>query len=136
MDHIIKLNDTDGVPLTDPTTNRTNVGKLIYFTLTRPDHSFAAQALSQFSHNPKTPHLTALQRVFRYIKLCRIQGIYFQLQIILNSSHIVIVIGQVAKPQEGQFQVMLFSLEIASSLGNLRNNLWSQDLPQRQSTDH
>ncbi|GJR61296.1 uncharacterized mitochondrial protein-like protein [Tanacetum coccineum] len=77
MDLIIKLNDTDGVPLTDPTINRTIVGKLIYLTLTRPDLSFATQALSQFSHNPRTPHLTALQRVFRYIKLCPGQGIYF-----------------------------------------------------------
>ncbi|GKE35347.1 homogeneously-staining region, partial [Tanacetum coccineum] len=31
-------------------------------TATPMDLSFAAQALSQFSHNPRTPHLAALQR--------------------------------------------------------------------------
>ncbi|GJT22210.1 7-deoxyloganetin glucosyltransferase-like protein [Tanacetum coccineum] len=36
-----------------------------------------AQALSQFSHNPRTPHLAALHKVLRYIKLCPGQGIYF-----------------------------------------------------------
>ncbi|GKE16797.1 uncharacterized mitochondrial protein-like protein [Tanacetum coccineum] len=77
MDPIAKLNETDGDPLPDPTQYRTIVGKLIYLTLTRPDLSFAAQALSQFSHNPRTPHLAALQRVLRYIKLCPGQGIYF-----------------------------------------------------------
>ncbi|GKB18098.1 cysteine-rich receptor-like protein kinase 8 [Tanacetum coccineum] len=77
MDPIVKLNEKDGDPLTDPTHYRTIVGKLIYLTLTRPDLFFAAQALSQFSHNPRTPHLAALQRVLRYIKLCPGKGIYF-----------------------------------------------------------
>nr|GEY74854.1 homogeneously-staining region [Tanacetum cinerariifolium] len=77
MDPIVKLNDTDGDPLPDPTQYRTIVRKLIYLTPTRPDLSFAAQALSQFSHNPRAPHLAALQRVLRYIKLCPGQGIYF-----------------------------------------------------------
>ncbi|GKD29571.1 retrovirus-related pol polyprotein from transposon TNT 1-94 [Tanacetum coccineum] len=77
MDPIVKLNEKDSDPLTDPTHYRTIVGKLIYLTLTRPDLFFAAQALSQFSHNPRTPHLAALQRVLRYIKLCPGQGIYF-----------------------------------------------------------
>ncbi|GKD70140.1 uncharacterized mitochondrial protein-like protein, partial [Tanacetum coccineum] len=35
------------------------------------------QALSQFSHNPRTPHFAALHRVLRYIKLCPGQEIYF-----------------------------------------------------------
>jgi hypothetical protein len=61
MDPIIKLNDTDGDLLPDPTLYRTIVGKLIYLTITRPDLSFAAQALSQFSHSPRTSHLKALQ---------------------------------------------------------------------------
>ncbi|GJR39330.1 retrovirus-related pol polyprotein from transposon TNT 1-94 [Tanacetum coccineum] len=43
----------------------------------KPDLSFAAQALSQFSHNPRTPYLAALHMVLRYIKLCPGQGIYF-----------------------------------------------------------
>lgn len=77
MDPIVKLNDKDGDLLPDPTIYRTIVGKLIYLTITRPDLSFAAQALSQFSHCPRTPHFAALQRVLRYIKLCPGQGIFF-----------------------------------------------------------
>ncbi|GJU12062.1 uncharacterized mitochondrial protein-like protein [Tanacetum coccineum] len=77
MDPIVKLNEVDGDPLPGHTQYRTIVGKLIYLTLTRPDLSFAVQALSQFSHNPRTPHLVALHRVLRYIKLCYGHGIYF-----------------------------------------------------------
>ncbi|GJU39740.1 homogeneously-staining region [Tanacetum coccineum] len=50
------------------------VGKLIYLTITRPDLSFVAQALSQFSHQPTTAHMDALYRVLRYIKLNPGQG--------------------------------------------------------------
>ncbi|GJU85619.1 uncharacterized mitochondrial protein-like protein [Tanacetum coccineum] len=60
MDPIVKLNTTDGEPLTDPSQYRTLVGKLLYLTITRPDLAFAAQALSQFSHDPRTPHYKAL----------------------------------------------------------------------------
>lgn len=35
---------------------------------TRPDIFFAAQHLSQFSSNPSPEHLTALKRVYRYLK--------------------------------------------------------------------
>lgn len=80
MDPIIKLNDTNGDPLPHPTLYMTLVGKLIYLTITRPDLSFLAQALSQFSHNPRTSHLKALQRVLMYIKLCPGQGIFFPAQ--------------------------------------------------------
>nr|GEV59217.1 homogeneously-staining region [Tanacetum cinerariifolium] len=77
MDPIAKLHEEDGEPLSDPITYRTIVGKRICLTLTRTDFSFAADALSQFSHNPRIPHLDALQRVLRYLKLCPGQGIYF-----------------------------------------------------------
>ena len=80
MDPIVKLNDKDGYPLPDPSTYRTLVGKLLYLTITRPDLSFAAQALSQFSHSPRSTHYTALMRVLRYIKLCPGQGLFFPAQ--------------------------------------------------------
>nr|GEU76510.1 cysteine-rich RLK (receptor-like protein kinase) 8 [Tanacetum cinerariifolium] len=69
LDSRVKLTYTDGEPLLDPSHYRTLVGKLIYLTISRPDIAFAAQLLSQFSHNPHTPRLEALHRVIRYIKL-------------------------------------------------------------------
>ncbi|GJX19351.1 uncharacterized mitochondrial protein-like protein [Tanacetum coccineum] len=77
MDPICKLNDTDGYLLLDPSTYRTLVGKLLYLTIIRPDLSFTAQALSQYSHSPRSTHYDALIRVLRYIKLCPGQGLFF-----------------------------------------------------------
>ncbi|GJY12933.1 uncharacterized mitochondrial protein-like protein [Tanacetum coccineum] len=59
----IKLNDTDGDPLLDASLYRTLVGKLLYLTITRPDLSYAANCLSQFSHSSRTPHFDALIKV-------------------------------------------------------------------------
>ena len=56
VDPIIKLNDSDGEPLADPSLYRAIVGKLLYLTITKPDLSYAAHALSQFSHNPRNSH--------------------------------------------------------------------------------
>ncbi|GKB13979.1 retrovirus-related pol polyprotein from transposon TNT 1-94 [Tanacetum coccineum] len=77
IDPNVKLNLTDGFPLHDPTLYRTLVGKLIYLTVRRPDISFAAQTLSQFLKEPRSPHMTALLRVLRYLKLCPEQGLFF-----------------------------------------------------------
>ncbi|GJW59856.1 retrovirus-related pol polyprotein from transposon RE1 [Tanacetum coccineum] len=65
--HLKNLNLTNGEPLFDPSLYRKLVVKLIYFTITRPDLSFAAQALSQFSHQPTTTHMNALYRVPRSV---------------------------------------------------------------------
>lgn len=77
LDPNLKLNPNDGDLLPDPSIYRTLVGKLIYLTISRPNIAFVAQALSQFSHQPRTTHLVALYRVLRYIKLCPGQGLHF-----------------------------------------------------------
>lgn len=77
LDPTVTLNEIDGDPLPDPSLYRTLVGKLIYLTITRPDLSFDAQLLSQFSKQPITPYLKALMRVMRYIKFCPGQGLHF-----------------------------------------------------------
>ncbi|GJT76414.1 reverse transcriptase domain-containing protein [Tanacetum coccineum] len=77
LDPNIKLTYDSATPLTNSSHYRTLVGKLIYLTITRPDITFAAQLLSQFSHSPHTTHLKALQRVLRYIKLSLGQGLFF-----------------------------------------------------------
>ncbi|GJU30626.1 uncharacterized mitochondrial protein-like protein [Tanacetum coccineum] len=74
VDPIEKLNDKDGDLLTDPSQYKALVGKLLYLTITRPYLSYAAHCLSQFSHSPRTPHLKALIKILRYIKLCPGQG--------------------------------------------------------------
>ncbi|GJR99924.1 uncharacterized mitochondrial protein-like protein [Tanacetum coccineum] len=85
MDTIIKLNDSDGYLLPGPSTYRTLVGKLLCLTITRPDLSFAAQILSQYSHSPRSSHYEALIKVLRYIKLCPGQGLFFPQQ---NINHL------------------------------------------------
>ncbi|GJT26797.1 homogeneously-staining region [Tanacetum coccineum] len=82
LNPVTSLNDTDGEPLTEQeaSTYRTLVGKLIYLTIIRPDLYFAAQLLSQFSHQPRTPHQKALLRVLHYINLCPGQGLYFSMK--------------------------------------------------------
>ncbi|GJT04725.1 RmlC-like cupins superfamily protein [Tanacetum coccineum] len=77
IDLNIKLNDIDGDLLPDASLYRTLVGKLFYLIITRPDLSYAAHCLSQFSHSPRTPHFDALIKVLRYIKLCPGQGLHF-----------------------------------------------------------
>ncbi|GKC23062.1 retrovirus-related pol polyprotein from transposon TNT 1-94, partial [Tanacetum coccineum] len=58
IDPVIKLNSTYGYLLPGPSTYRTLVGKLLYLTITRPDLSFAAQALSLFFPVKNNLHLT------------------------------------------------------------------------------
>ncbi|GKE72203.1 retrovirus-related pol polyprotein from transposon RE1 [Tanacetum coccineum] len=80
VDPTVKLNDTNGEPLTNPSLYRAIVGKIIYLTFTRPELSYVAHALSQFSHSPRTPHWKALVKVLRYIKLCPGQGLFIPLE--------------------------------------------------------
>jgi hypothetical protein len=45
------------------------VGSLMYASLgTRPDITYAVQAVSRFSKNPGLPHWDAVKRIFRYLK--------------------------------------------------------------------
>lgn len=42
------------------------IGKLIYFTITRPNISNTLQTLSRFMHSPIKSHLNVVFRVLRY----------------------------------------------------------------------
>lgn len=53
------------------------IGRLIYFTNSRPDFSFAVQHLSQFVSKPLVPHYQAATRVLRYLKYVPAKGIMF-----------------------------------------------------------
>ncbi|GJS74356.1 uncharacterized mitochondrial protein-like protein [Tanacetum coccineum] len=66
LDPLKNLSLTNDDLFPDPSVYRKLVGKLIYLTITRPHLSFADQALSQFSHQPRTAHMDALYRVLRW----------------------------------------------------------------------
>ncbi|KAE9584498.1 putative RNA-directed DNA polymerase [Lupinus albus] len=61
----------------DPTSYRRLVGRLLYFTNSRPDLSFGVQQLSQFMSNPTNAHHQALTRILRYIKSSPGQGLFY-----------------------------------------------------------
>jgi hypothetical protein len=62
------LSKYSGVSLTDPTTYRSTVGALQYLSITRPDISFAVNKVSQFMHNPRDTHWSAVKRILHYLK--------------------------------------------------------------------
>jgi len=62
------MSATDGVPLADPSHYRCLVGSLQYLTLTRPDISFAVHHVCRFMQAPHDTHLTAVKRIFWYLK--------------------------------------------------------------------
>ncbi|GKC38269.1 putative ribonuclease H-like domain-containing protein, partial [Tanacetum coccineum] len=47
---------------------RSMIGSLMYLTASRPDIMFAVCACSMFQVTPKTSHLNAMKRIFRYLK--------------------------------------------------------------------
>ena len=58
----------DGELLADPTDYRSMVGALQYLTMTRPDIAYDVHMVSQFMHAPRTSHLHAVKRIFRYLQ--------------------------------------------------------------------
>ncbi|GKA20512.1 hypothetical protein Tco_0700501 [Tanacetum coccineum] len=44
------------------------IGSLMYLTTSRPDIMFAVCACARFQVTPKTSHLLAVKRIFRYLK--------------------------------------------------------------------
>lgn len=71
-----KLHHDDGSSaFPDPTYYRNIVGKLNFFTHTRPNLSFAVQILSQFMQHPSKTHFKALTHTLDYIACTAWQGI-------------------------------------------------------------
>ncbi|GJZ25488.1 putative ribonuclease H-like domain-containing protein [Tanacetum coccineum] len=62
---LVKDGDADDV---DVHLYRSMIGSLMYLTTSRPDIMFAVCACAKFQVTPKTSHLLAIKRIFRYLK--------------------------------------------------------------------
>ncbi|GKB33808.1 putative ribonuclease H-like domain-containing protein [Tanacetum coccineum] len=65
--HKTLLKDTDGEDV-DEHLYRSMIGSLMYLTFSRPDIMFTVCACARFQVNPKSSHLYAVKRIFRYLK--------------------------------------------------------------------
>ncbi|GJT00565.1 hypothetical protein Tco_0821734 [Tanacetum coccineum] len=61
------LKDADGEDV-DEHLYRSMIGSLMYLTSSRPYNMFAVCACARFPVNPKSSHLHAMKRIFRYLK--------------------------------------------------------------------
>ncbi|CAM8928769.1 unnamed protein product [Rhodiola kirilowii] len=77
MDTKHKLSLSTSELLSDPTSYKRLVGKLIYLTVTRPDLTYPVHILSQFISSPKQDHLNTAHKVLRFIKQAPAQGLFF-----------------------------------------------------------
>ncbi|GJZ96430.1 retrovirus-related pol polyprotein from transposon TNT 1-94 [Tanacetum coccineum] len=68
--------DEDGEPI-DDTKYRGMIGSLLYLTASRPDIMFSVCLCARFQEAPKTSHLEAVKRIFRYIKGTSHLGLWY-----------------------------------------------------------
>ncbi|GKA60200.1 retrovirus-related pol polyprotein from transposon TNT 1-94 [Tanacetum coccineum] len=68
--------DEDGEPI-DDTKYRGMIGSLIYLTASQPDIMFSVCLCAHFQEAPKTSHLEAVKRIFRYIKGTSHLGLWY-----------------------------------------------------------
>ncbi|XP_023763032.2 uncharacterized mitochondrial protein AtMg00810-like [Lactuca sativa] len=64
-------------PYSDPTHYRLLVGALQYFTITRPDLSYAVNQARQFLHAPTIDHFQMVKRILHYVKGTLAYGLHF-----------------------------------------------------------
>ena len=64
----LRLTTTDGELLSDISSYRRLIGRLLYLILSRPDISFVVHQLSQYIAQPRLPHLQAAHHLLCYLK--------------------------------------------------------------------
>jgi hypothetical protein len=64
-------------PSVDPTLYRSMIGSLMYLTASRPDIMFPTCLLARYQASPKSSHIDAVKRIFRYLKGCPDRGIRY-----------------------------------------------------------
>ena len=72
-----KLSRDDKAPSVDHSTYRSMIGGLLYLTATRPDILQAICMVARFQASPTKAHLTAVKRIFRYLKGTMELGIWY-----------------------------------------------------------
>lgn len=72
-----KLSKTEGTHLSDATSYRRLIGRLLYVTHTMPDIAFDVQHLGRFFSNPLTPHFTTTINILKYPKSSLEKDLFF-----------------------------------------------------------
>lgn len=75
QNHKLLDNQSESISISNASTYRQLVGRLIYLTMTRPDLSYSVHVLSQFMNSPRVDHMQAVFKVLKYIKQAPGQGL-------------------------------------------------------------
>jgi hypothetical protein len=73
----LQLSKSQGELLTDPTTYRRLIGRLLYLTHTRPEIAYAVSKLSQFLDAATTTHMLVGLHVLKFLKNQHGQALFF-----------------------------------------------------------
>ncbi|GJS28053.1 retrovirus-related pol polyprotein from transposon TNT 1-94 [Tanacetum coccineum] len=73
----IKLTKDDEADSMDSSKYRGMIGSLLYLTASRPDIIFSVCLCDRLQENPKTTHLEAVKRIFRYIRGTSHLGLWY-----------------------------------------------------------
>ncbi|GJT79134.1 retrovirus-related pol polyprotein from transposon TNT 1-94 [Tanacetum coccineum] len=73
----IKITKDDEADSVDSSKYRGMIGSLLYLTASRPDIMFNVCLCARFQENPKTTHLEAVKRIFRYIRGTSHLGLWY-----------------------------------------------------------
>ncbi|GJR21777.1 hypothetical protein Tco_0970304 [Tanacetum coccineum] len=73
----IKLTKDDEADFVDSSKYRGMIGSLLYLITSRPDIMFSVCLCARFQENPKTTHLEAVKRIFRYIRGTSHLGLWY-----------------------------------------------------------
>ncbi|GJU60106.1 retrovirus-related pol polyprotein from transposon TNT 1-94 [Tanacetum coccineum] len=89
----IKLTNDDEADTVVSSKYRGMIGSLLYLTASRPDIMFSVCLYARFQENPKTTHLEAIKRIFRYVRGTTHLGLWYpkgtgiEIIVYANSDH-------------------------------------------------
>ncbi|PNX95521.1 reverse transcriptase (RNA-dependent DNA polymerase) [Trifolium pratense] len=72
------LSKEDSEGKVDQKLYRGMIGSLLYLTASRPDILFSVCLCARFQSDPRESHLTALKRIFRYLKGTTNLGLFYK----------------------------------------------------------